>query len=122
MTNYNLNISDKALEMALEHIKKHKDKNPKDAADYRFRVKVNAGGCAGFEYEFGLDDKKDFDDIVFRKGDSESGELEIIVDKKSLIYLHECTIEYMDGLSGAGFAINNPNATGGCGCGKSFSV
>ncbi|MBI2671751.1 iron-sulfur cluster assembly accessory protein [Candidatus Woesearchaeota archaeon] len=122
MAVYNINISDKALEKALEYIRKHKEKNPQDTSDFRLRVKINAGGCSGFQYDFYLDKERNFDDIVFGKGDSANGKLEIIADEKSMIYLHECTIDFKDGLSGAGFDVINPNATGGCGCGKSFSV
>ena len=52
----------------------------------------------------------------------EIGKLEIIADEKSLKKLHDCTIDFKDGLQGAGFSVINPNATGGCGCGTSFSV
>ena len=80
------------------------------------RVAVRPGGCSGYSYEMYFD--KDFtpdDNIV-----EESG-VKVVVDSASAPLLKGASLDYKDGLQGAGFAINNPNATRSCGCGQSFS-
>ena len=80
------------------------------------RVAVRPGGCSGYSYEMYFD--KDFtpDDNVV-----ESGGVKVVVDSASAPLLKGASLDYKDGLQGAGFAINNPNATRSCGCGQSFS-
>jgi iron-sulfur cluster assembly accessory protein len=80
------------------------------------RVAVRPGGCSGFSYEmffdsdFAADDQKaEFDGI------------KVVVDSSSLQYLAGASLDYKEGLMGAGFTINNPNTTRSCGCGQSFS-
>lgn len=79
------------------------------------RVEVQPGGCAGFQYGLGFDDVSDGDVVV------ESNGVKVYVDEMSAPYLEGAVFDYTDGLQGAGFAIENPNATSSCGCGKSFS-
>ena len=81
------------------------------------RVGVKGGGCSGLSYEL------DFDDII-KTGDQifEDGELRIVCDKKSLLYLLGTELDYSDGLKGKGFEFNNPNAQRVCSCGESFSL
>ena len=80
------------------------------------RVAVRPGGCSGYSYEMYFD--KDFtpDDTI-----AEEGGVRVVVDAASAQLLKGASLDYKDGLQGAGFAINNPNATRSCGCGQSFS-
>ncbi len=80
------------------------------------RVAVRPGGCSGFSYEMFFDSDVGADDNV-----AEAGGVKVVVDSSSAPYLQGASLDYKDGLQGAGFAINNPNATRSCGCGQSFS-
>jgi len=81
------------------------------------RVYVTGGGCSGFQYGFAFEGCASPDDLqVERDGVS------LLVDPGSLRYLRGAEIDFEDGLEGARFVIRNPNATGACGCGNSFSV
>lgn len=80
------------------------------------RVAVRPGGCSGFSYEMFFDSEVADDDIQSR-----SSGVKVVVDPASATLLSGSTLEYKDGLQGAGFSINNPNATRTCGCGQSFS-
>jgi iron-sulfur cluster assembly accessory protein len=79
------------------------------------RIAVTGGGCSGFQYALGFDTRHD-DDLVY-----EQDGVMVVVDDTSVEYLSGAVIDFQDGLNGKGFAIENPNATGGCGCGQSFS-
>lgn len=81
------------------------------------RVAVRPGGCSGFSYEIFFDAQVEADDIVEEFG---SG-VRVAVDNQSVEMLRGSTLDYKDGLMGAGFAIDNPNVTKSCGCGNSFS-
>jgi len=81
------------------------------------RVGVKSGGCSGLSYDLHFDTEKAADDKIF-----EDNEVQIVVDKKSLLYLIGTTLEYSGGLNGKGFVFNNPNAQRTCGCGESFSL
>ena len=80
------------------------------------RVAVQGGGCSGFEYALGFDRGS-------MEGDHEleAHGVRVVVDPFSAPYLQGTEIDFVEGLQG-GFAINNPNATSGCGCGHSFQV
>ena len=80
------------------------------------RVAVRPGGCSGYSYEMFFDTEFAADDTV-----SELGGVKVVVDAASAALLTGAQLDYKDGLQGAGFAINNPNATKSCGCGSSFS-
>ena len=80
------------------------------------RMAVRPGGCSGFSYEMFFDAEVESDDIV-----EEFGDVRVVVDPQSAERLRGSTLDYKDGLMGAGFAINNPNVTRSCGCGNSFS-
>ena len=82
------------------------------------RIQVVGGGCSGFSYRMGFD--KNFND----QSDTilEFDGLKVFIDKQSLLYMDGAEVDYIDGLHGAGFKFNNPNVTGSCGCGSSFSV
>ena len=81
------------------------------------RVKVEGGGCSGFQYNLSFDNY-DETDMIFWVGDA----FHLICDKRSFLYLSGSEIDYEDGLMGNGFRIGNPNANSTCGCGESFSV
>ena len=81
------------------------------------RVGVKSGGCSGLSYELKFDKEKAENDKVFVDND-----VQIIIDKKSFLYLVGTTLEYSGGLNGTGFVFNNPNANRTCGCGESFSL
>lgn len=78
------------------------------------RVRVEGGGCSGFQYILDLTDSPQIDDLVFGEA--------VLTDDISLPFLEGATIRFESGLIGSEFKIDNPNATAGCGCGTSFSV
>jgi iron-sulfur cluster assembly protein/iron-sulfur cluster insertion protein len=80
------------------------------------RVAVRPGGCSGFSYEMFFDSDVAGDDLV-----SSFDAVRVIVDPASASLLQGATLDFKDGLQGAGFSINNPNASRTCGCGNSFS-
>lgn len=81
------------------------------------RVQVKGGGCSGFQYDLFFDEKPtDMDLVVTSRG------VQIFIDPLSAQYLEGTEIDYVEGLSGAGFKFGNPNVKGTCGCGSSFSV
>lgn len=100
---------------ALEKITEYKEKMP-DAKGKDFRVYVQGGGCSGFSYGFMFDERRDGDNIIDVKG------VVCLVDPQSLMFLKGSTVDFLEGLTGAGFSVQNPNASGSCGCGSSFSV
>lgn len=102
-------------ERAAKQIRKIKEDENLDSELY-LRVAVEGGGCSGLSYKLGFDIKTDEDDIY------ESGNIEVIVDPKHIIYLNGITIDYPDGLDARGFTFENPNASEACGCGSSFAV
>jgi len=89
-----------------------------DQPDLSLRVAVRPGGCSGYSYEMFFDSERSDDDIEAIYGD---GAVRVVVDPASAQYLDGASLDYKDGLQGAGFTINNPNATRTCGCGQSFS-
>lgn len=80
------------------------------------RVAVTGGGCSGFQYALGFDTEQHPDDLVL-----DQAGVKVIIDETSAEYLSGAVIDFQDGLNGKGFAIENPNSTGSCGCGQSFS-
>ncbi len=81
------------------------------------RVAVQPGGCSGFKYSLLIEDKPADDDTVIPQGG-----FNLFVDPFSMQYLSGVTIDYVTSMQGSGFTFKNPNATGGCGCGSSFSA
>lgn len=81
------------------------------------RVAVQGGGCSGFQYDLAFERESRPDDKVF-----EFDSLKVFVDQKSLLYLMGTQLDYDDDPIRPGFKFNNPNATGTCGCGESFSA
>ncbi|MCG6939084.1 MAG: iron-sulfur cluster insertion protein ErpA [Gammaproteobacteria bacterium] len=89
------------------------EKNP----NLKLRVSVDGGGCSGFQYGFAFDENINSDDTVIEKNGAT-----MLVDVSSMQYLNGSEVDYLEGLEGARFVINNPNAKSTCGCGSSFSV
>ena len=81
------------------------------------RLSVEGGGCSGFQYKFGLADAIEPDDSVV-----ETDGVRLAVDSISLDLVRGAQVDFVDNLGGAHFAVENPNAQSGCGCGTSFSV
>jgi iron-sulfur cluster insertion protein len=83
----------------------------------KLRVYITGGGCSGFSYGFRFDEAvNEGDTVVERDG------VTMVVDPLSIQYLAGSTVDYLEGLQGARFVIDNPNAASTCGCGSSFSV
>ena len=87
-----------------------------DSEGKPLRVFVQGGGCSGFQYGFTFDEKKEDDNVI------EQGGITVLVDPQSATYLKGAKVNYVEDFRGAGFSVENPNATGGCGCGKSFNA
>ena len=81
------------------------------------RVRVVPGGCSGFQYSLNIEEEPKTSDFVMDK----SG-IRLFVDMFSAQYLNGITIDHTSNMMGSGFTFENPNATGGCGCGTSFSA
>jgi len=81
------------------------------------RVSVLPGGCSGFKYSLNIEDTPLDDDIII-----EVERIRVFVDGFSLPYLSGITVDYVTSMQGSGFTFENPNATGGCGCGSSFTA
>ena len=91
--------------------------NKENGTDLYFRIKVDGGGCAGFQYNFTFTDIKDNQDLVFSQNN-----IEVLIDDISLNLIKGSTLDYVTELIGSSFKIENPQATSSCGCGTSFSL
>ncbi len=87
-----------------------------NADEQALRVSVRGGGCSGFQYSLALDKVKEGDHVFEHDG------IAVIVDKVSMQFVFGSEVDYVDGLTGAGFTVNNPNVVAACGCGSSFQV
>ncbi len=87
-----------------------------EASQQALRVAVRGGGCSGFQYALAFDQAKE-DDNVF-----EVDGVAVLVDKVSMQFVFGSEVDYVEGLQGAGFQVNNPNVVAACGCGSSFQV
>lgn len=104
-------LSQSALDKVKEMIRS--DENLQGKA---LRVFVEGGGCAGMQYGFAFDERRDGD--LAQQWDG----VEVVVDDRSAPLLEGASIDYIDNpLQGSGFRIENPNARGSCGCGHSFT-
>jgi iron-sulfur cluster assembly protein len=106
-----ITISENAKEHLMDIIKSEKIEHNS------LRVGVKGGGCSGLSYVMDFDNEVNEGDHVFDLGD-----LKVLVDKKSLLYLFGTELQYSGGLNGKGFVWVNPNASRTCGCGESFAV
>jgi len=106
-----LQLTDKAI----QKVKQLMEAEQKEG--HALRVAIRGGGCSGFEYGMTFEEKAlENDDVLEYDG------LKVYVDPVSKPFLEEVKIDYLDSLQGSGFKIENPKATGSCGCGHSFSV
>ena len=78
------------------------------------RVAVRGGGCAGFQYALAFDEERDGDQVFTFQ------DIKLLIDAQSLPFVDGSEVDYVEGLQGAGFAVNNPNVVAACGCGQSF--
>jgi iron-sulfur cluster assembly protein len=106
-----IGLTDKAAEKIGELLG-----SQQDAEGQALRVAVRGGGCSGFQYALAFDRVKE-DDHVF-----EVDGVAVIVDKVSMQFVFGSEVDYVEGLQGAGFQVNNPNVVAACGCGSSFQV
>lgn len=106
-----LNLTDKAIQQVKALLARDK------LTGHGLRVSVADGGCSGFSYKLDFAKEQKPEDVVL-----EFDDLRVYVDAMSAPYLKGTTIDYETGLYGGGFKFTNPNASGTCGCGTSFST
>ena len=106
-------LTDKAAEQVLTFM----DQEGVTPANAGLRVSVLPGGCSGFKYGLNIETESLDDDYII-----EDRGVRMFVDAFSAQYLGGTTIDFIDNMTGAGFSFTNPNASGGCGCGSSFSA
>jgi len=102
---------------AATEVKRFMEAEQVSAAQGGLRVSVQPGGCSGFKYGLLIEDQSADDDLVV-----EMGGFKVFIDPFSAQYIGGVVIDYVTSLQGSGFTFKNPNATGGCGCGSSFSA
>jgi iron-sulfur cluster assembly protein len=83
-------------------------------AQQGLRVAIRGGGCSGFQYALAFDQQRDEDQVF------EYSDIRLLIDRESLPLVDGSEVDYVEGLQGAGFAVNNPNVVAACGCGQSF--
>ncbi len=102
---------------AAEEVLKFMEAEKVTAEQGGLRVSVMPGGCSGFKYSLNVEEGPADDDLIY---DAEG--IKLFVDGFSLPYLNGVKIDYVSSMQGSGFTFENPNATGGCGCGTSFNA
>ena len=108
-----LNVTDSALAEIKKFLASEEDL-PETAG---LRVRVVPGGCSGFQYSLNIEEESKTGDFIMEKAD-----IKLFVDMFSAQYLNGITIDHTTNVMGSGFTFDNPNASGGCGCGTSFSA
>ena len=103
--------------LAATEVKRFMQQEGVAEAEGGLRVSVQPGGCSGFRYGLLIEEQAAEDDYVL-----DSGGVKIFVDPFSAQYLQGVSIDYVSSMQGSGFTFKNPNATGGCGCGSSFTA
>jgi iron-sulfur cluster assembly protein len=91
---------------------------PDAPAKVFLRMSVKGGGCSGFQNKLDLDKEMNpkMDELIEQHG------VEIVVDRRSLMYLNDVTVDFHEDINKRGFSISDPNAKTTCGCGSSFSM
>ena len=114
-----LTVTEKAAEEVRRHIADVAASGSVDAgAKLYLRVRVQGGGCSGFQNKLDLDPK--FDEKTDHKFEFHG--IEVVVDKRSMLYLDGAVVDFHDDLNKRGFTVNNPSAKSTCGCGSSYSM
>jgi iron-sulfur cluster assembly protein len=103
-------------EMGAQKVQEFLASQSADVQTSGLRVGVRGGGCSGFQYALAFDTQRDGDEVFMDHG------LRILVDGPSLPYVRGAVVDYVEGLQGAGFKVENPNVVAACGCGSSFRV
>lgn len=103
--------------VAAAEVKKFMEAEGVAAEKGGLRVSVQPGGCSGFKYGLLIEDASAEDDLVV-----DQDGFKVFVDPFSAQYISGVVIDYVSSMQGSGFTFKNPNATGGCGCGSSFSA
>ena len=109
--------SEPVIQVTPKAIDKIRQAFAKQGVEGVLRLGVLGGGCSGLSYQFKFDTKQRPTDKVF-----EFDGVKVVVDPKSLLYLHGMTLDYKESLMQSGFVFENPNAQKNCGCGTSFSA
>ena len=104
-----INVTDNAVRQLRSLLESHEAPEGKG-----LRVQIAKGGCSGLQYDMSLGARQEGDTVVERDG------VQFLVDAESAELLRGATLDYRDGLTGAGFHFVNPNAARTCGCGTSF--
>jgi iron-sulfur cluster assembly accessory protein len=112
-TGFNLTLTERAA----EEVQKFIAQEQVAAETAGLRVSVLPGGCSGFKYSLNIEERALEDDMV-----QEVNGIRIFVDGFSAQYLSGVTVDYVTSMQGSGFTFSNPNASGGCGCGSSFTA
>lgn len=107
-----ITLTTKAADKVKDILEQEKESLPQGG----LRIYVQGGGCSGFQYGFTFDEKKENDTVLETSG------ITVVVDPQSAPYLKDAKVDYVEDFRGAGFSVTNPQSTGGCGCGKSFSA
>jgi len=114
-TNNTGNLDLVFTENAIEQVKKLMARDQRQG--YGLRVAVADGGCSGYSYKLDFDNQQKPEDLILERNG-----VKVYVDRASVPYLAGTVIDFATGLYGGGFKFTNPNATGTCGCGTSFSA
>jgi iron-sulfur cluster assembly protein len=102
-------LTDTAAQKVKELLNGHSDEH-----ENGLRVAVRGGGCSGFQYALAFDEQREGDQVY------EYEDIRLLIDSQSLPFVEGSQVDYVEGLQGAGFAVNNPNVVAACGCGQSF--
>lgn len=111
-----INLTDDAV----SEIKRVMEEQKMSPEENVLAVNVVGGGCSGFQYQLGFKEKKEVDSLNETTFNFDG--IDASVENRSLPFLEGTTIDFYKGLDQRGFKFDNPNATGGCGCGKSFQA
>lgn len=106
-----IKLSERAAEKVRELLATHASDDERS-----LRVGVRGGGCSGFEYALAFDGRSEDDHVFEHQG------VQILVDPASMRFVYGSLVDWVDGLQGAGFKVENPNVVAACGCGSSFQV
>jgi iron-sulfur cluster assembly protein len=112
-TGFQLTLTDRAA----EEVRKFIAAEDVPAESAGLRISVTPGGCSGFKYSLNVEEKALEDDAIL-----DLNNVRVFIDGFSMQYLSGVTVDYVSSMQGSGFTFTNPNATGGCGCGSSFTA